>query len=280
MVAVPAFRVFRGPDGLADTFGPTVLAFGKFDGVHLGHRALLERAAAAGRRLGLPHGAATFERHPYAFLRGGPVPPVLTGLGEKLRLFREAGACFVVLFPADASVLGVPAEGFARDVLRSRMNVRLVVVGANFRFGRGGAGGVVTLRRLTATTGLDGVEVGMTTAGGEAISATRIRSRLGVGDVGGAEEMLGRPHEVLGRTNARDGRTATVLVPVTRAVPAAGRYSGSVASGRLGEERKPALVTVHTPDDGPHRLQLEVPSGAPDHGPVRVLFGSRSSCGS
>jgi len=135
------FRVFRGADGVAEAFGATVVAFGKFDGVHIGHRALLDRAAAAAGRLGLPHGALSFERHPYAYLRNGQVPPVLTSLGERLRLLRQAGVDFVVLIPTDATVLGVPAEEFARDVLHARMGVRLVVVGENFRFGQGGTGG-------------------------------------------------------------------------------------------------------------------------------------------
>ena len=204
-----SFRVFRGTDGLEAAFGPSVVAFGKFDGVHLGHRALLDRAAAAGRRLGLPHGAVTFERHPHAHLRGGHVPPMLTGLGDKLRLLCEAGAQFVVLFPTDATVLGLSAEDFARDVLRDRMGVRLVVVGDNFRFGRGGSGGIVTLRRLVSITGMDGVEIGMISVGGEVASATRIREHLARGDVARAAELLGRPFEVLGRLD--DGRsTASV----------------------------------------------------------------------
>ena len=155
------FRVFREADGVAELLGATVVAFGKFDGVHRGHRALLDRALAAGRRMSLATGAVTFERHPHAHLRDGRVPPALTGLADRLRLLRDAGAAFVVLLPTDATVLGLAAEDFAREVLRDRMAVRLVVVGENFRFGRGGAGDIGTLRRLVSVTGLDGVELGM-----------------------------------------------------------------------------------------------------------------------
>ena len=79
------------------------------------------------------------------------MPPALTGLADRLRLLRDAGAAFVVLFPTDATVLGLAAEDFAREVLRDRMGVRLVVVGENFRFGRGGAGDIGTLRRLVSS---------------------------------------------------------------------------------------------------------------------------------
>jgi riboflavin kinase/FMN adenylyltransferase len=178
------FRVFRGDEGVAELFGASVVAFGKFDGVHRGHRALLDRALASGRRLGLPVGAVTFERHPHAYLRGGRLPPALTGLGDRLRLLRDAGVAFVVLLPTDATVLGLAAEDFARQVLRARMRIRLVVVGENFRFGRGGAGDAGTLRRLVSTTGLDAVELAMASVDGEVVSATRIREHLAHGDVG------------------------------------------------------------------------------------------------
>ena len=268
-----SFRVFRGADGVEAAFGPSVVAFGKFDGVHLGHRALLERAAAAGRRLGLPHGAVTFERHPYAHLRDGHVPPMLTGLADKLRLLCEAGAHFVVLFPTDATVLS--AEDFARDVLRDRMGVRLVVVGDNFRFGQGGRGGIRTLRRLVSVTGMDGVEIGMISIGGEVASATRIREHLARGDVTRAAELLGRPYEVFGRLDD-SWSPAGVVVAAARAVPALGRYRGSIASRGSTTGRNNALITVGESHGGPHRLEVAwhadaAPDRVQGHG-VRILF--------
>jgi FAD synthase len=270
-----SFRVFRGADGVKAALGPSVVAFGKFDGVHLGHRALLEHAAAAGRRLGLPHGAATFERHPHAHLRPGHVPPMLIGLSDKLRLLCDAGAQFVVLFPTDATVLGLSAEEFARDVLRDRMGVRLVVVGNNFRFGRGGRGGIGTLRRLAPVTGMDGVEIGMISIGGEVASATRIREHLARGDVARAAELLGRPYEVLGRLEDT-GSSPRVVVSAARAVPAAGRYRGSTVSRRSTTGRSNALITVDESAGGPHRLEVAWPEdGAPrraESRAVRILF--------
>jgi riboflavin kinase / FMN adenylyltransferase len=253
---------------VAAALGPNVVAFGKFDGVHLGHRALLDRAAGAARRLGLPYGVVTFERHPYAYLRRGPVPPALTGLGERLRLFGAAGVHFVVLLPADASVLDMPAETFGADVLHTRMDTRVVVVGRNFRFGHRGAGGVLTLRELSSLTGMDGVEVGMVEVADGPVSATRIRSCLARGEVELASVLLGRPFEVLGRLRILGPTAASLAVPVIRAVPAPGRYFGwfrhsdGAAAAASIEVAGPAggrhRITVHREDAGfggdrPHR---------------------------
>jgi hypothetical protein len=268
------FRVFRGPNGVAEALGASVVAFGKFDGVHRGHRALLDRALAAGRRLGLPAGAATFERHPHAYLRADRVPPALTSLADRLRLLRDAGAAFVVVLPTNATVLGLSAEDFARNVLRDRMGVRLVVVGDNFRFGRGGSGDVATLRRLVSVTGLDGVEIGMETVDGEVASATGIRTHLARGEVGRAAELLGRPYEVLGRLDG--GSPAVVWAGAARAVPAPGRYQASVRSGRWASRGTAALVTVCGVSGGRHRLEVERRNGeapvAPSGRAVRVAF--------
>jgi hypothetical protein len=273
------FRVFRGPDGVAELLGPTVVAFGKFDGVHRGHRALLDRALAAGRRMGLPTGVVTFERHPHAYLRGGRVPPALTGLADRLRLLRDAGAAFVVLFPTDATVLGLAAEDFAREILRDRMGVRLVVVGENFRFGRGGTGDVGTLRRLVSVTGLDAVELGMASVDGEVVSATRIREHLARGDVGRAGDLLGRPYDVVGRP-AGSAPPCLVRIAPTRAVPAPGRYRASIGPFRPGDRRTTAVVALHTSGEGQHCLGVERPeAGEPDGAAgrgVRVVFEGRA----
>ena len=268
------FRVFRGPDGVAEALGATVVAFGKFDGVHRGHRALLDRALAAGRRLGLPAGAVTFERHPHTYLRSDRVPPALTGLADRLRLLRDAGAAFVVLLPTDATVLGRSAEDFARHVLRAKMGVRLVVVGKNFRFGRGGAGDVTTLRRLVSVTGLDGVEIEMASVDGEVASATGIRTCLARGDVGRAAKLLGRPYDVLARLDG--GSPAVGWVGATRAVPAPGCYRASVRPARWASGGTNALVRVCGPSGERHRLVVESLDGtapvAPLDRAVRVVF--------
>ena len=154
-----------------------------------------------------------------------------------------------MLFPTDATVLGLAAEDFAREVLRDRLGVRLVVVGENFRFGRGGAGDIGTLRRLVSVTGLDGVELGMVSVDGELVSATRIREYLARGDVSRAGDLLGRPYDVVGCL-VDTAPTCLVRISPARAVPAPGRYRASIGPFRPVGRRTTAVVAVNVSKDG------------------------------
>jgi riboflavin kinase/FMN adenylyltransferase len=247
--------------------GATVVAFGKFDGVHRGHRALLDRALGAGRRIGLPTGAVTFARHPHAYL-SGETPPALSGLADRLRLLRDAGAAFVVLLPTDATVLGLAAEDFAREVLRDRMGVRLVVVGGNFRFGRGGAGDVATLRRLVSVTGLDGVKLGMVSVGGRGGVGDPDPRALGTGrrrpGRGPARPAVRRP----GRLVSAAARCLIRIAP-TLAVPAPRRYRASIEPFRPKDHRTTAVVAVRPSGDGAHCVEVD----RPESGLTRVAGG-------
>lgn len=273
------FRVLRGADGVAGALGPNVVAFGKFDGLHLGHRALLVRAAEASERLGLPYGVVTFERHPNAYLRRDLVPPVLTSLGEKLRLLCEAGVQFVVLLPANASVLSISAAQFVRDVLRAQIGVRVVVVGANFRFDHRGSG-VLTLTQLSSVEDLDGVEVGTVEVAGGPVSATRIRASLAQGDVQLARELLGRPYDVRGVIRSLDPSLAWLVVTAARVVPAPGKYAGSF---RLHTQSRAvnAIVEVISLGDTAHGLTVHCSdralAGERPSGLGRVVFNRRLS---
>ena len=192
-----------------------------------------------------------------------------------------------MLLPTDATVLGLAAEDFAREVLRDRMGVRLVVVGENFRFGRGGAGDIGTLRRLVSVTGLDGVELGMVSVGGELVSATRIREHLACGDVDRAGDLLGRPYDVVGRLadTAPPGLiriSPARAVPAPRALPSVGRgrsgrgdVSGQLRSSRsTGSEEGQHCVEMQQPErrcterDGRPRR----PRGVRGQGLMRVLW--------
>lgn len=202
----------------------------------------------------MPYGAVIFERHPDLYLRRGPVPPALTSLGEKLRLICDTGARFAVLLPADASVLSVPAERFVHDVLNTKMGVRLVVVGANFRFGHGGRGNVLTFRQLASAEGLDDVEVGMVEVAGGPVSATRIRASLRHGDVELAGKLLGRPYEIAGAIRPAGPASVSVAVPATRAVPSGGTYLGSF----WARSHPKTVVIVEVGASGSHSGRLTV----------------------
>ena len=210
------------------------MTIGAYDGVHLGHRALLrdlsERAAADG----LSTVVVTFDRHPASVVRPDSAPKQLTSLEQKLELLAECGIDRTLVVPFDEVRADETAEEFVQEILVDQLGARLVVVGEDFHFGHGRKGNVELLRRLGADHGFEVVGVGLTDDGSEPVSSTRIRGLIAAGDVAGAARLLGRPHEVRGPVVRGDGRggpelgfpTANVAVDDDIALPADGIYAG------------------------------------------------------
>jgi riboflavin kinase/FMN adenylyltransferase len=210
------------------------VTIGAYDGVHLGHRALLrdlsERAAAEG----LSTVVVTFDRHPASVVRPDSAPKQLTSLEQKLELLAECGIGRTLVVPFDEVRADETAEEFVQEILVDQLGARLVVVGEDFHFGHGRKGNVELLRRLGAEHGFEVVGVGLTDEGSEPVSSTRIRGLIAEGDVAGAALLLGRPHEVRGPVVRGDGRggpelgfpTANVAVDDDIALPADGIYAG------------------------------------------------------
>jgi riboflavin kinase/FMN adenylyltransferase len=224
-------------DGLAAVpaeLGPTVVTVGMFDGVHRGHRVLLDRVAAEAAARGLPAGAVTFDRHPLEVLRPGSQPPLLTTLDRKVALLGEAGMDFVLVLAFTQELSMVTAEAFATGMLLDGLHARAVVVGENFRFGHKAAGDAALLAALGGPLGVEVVAVALRADGGEPLSSTRIRTELARGDVRAAARLLGRPYAVDGVVVEGDGRggrllgvpTANLAVAPGIAVPANGIYAG------------------------------------------------------
>jgi len=240
-------------DGLAAVppgHGPSVVTVGMFDGVHRGHRALLDRVAAEAAARGLPAGAVTFDRHPLEVLRPDARPPLLTTLDRKIDLLGAAGMDFVLVLPFTEELSQVTAEAFAGEVLLDGVGARAIVVGENFRFGHKAAGDPALLAELGRPRGVEVVAVPLHAGGGEAVSSTRIRAELARGDVRAAAACLGRAYAVEGvvvRGDGRGGRqlgipTANLDVAGDLALPANGVYAGY-----LTEERgtpRPAATSV------------------------------------
>jgi riboflavin kinase / FMN adenylyltransferase len=246
----------RRYDGLAAVpadHGPSVVTVGMFDGVHRGHRALLDRVAAEAAARGLPAGAVTFDRHPLEVLRPDARPPLLTTLDRKVALLGEAGMDFVLVLAFTEALSQVTAEAFAHEVLLDGVGARAIVVGENFRFGHKAAGDPALLAELGRARGVDVVAVPLHADGGEPVSSTRIRVALAGGDVRAAAALLGRFHAVEGTVVRGDGRggrelgipTANLAVAGDLALPANGVYAG-----HLGEDAgaahlaRPAAVSV------------------------------------
>jgi riboflavin kinase/FMN adenylyltransferase len=219
---------------------PRAVAIGTFDGVHLGHRAVVRAAVDAGLRSTV----VTFDPHPRVVL-GKPVE-LLATLQRRLELLAECGVDDVLVVPFTPELAALDAEAFARAHLLA-IGARVVVAGSGFRFGRGREGDLVLLERL-------GVET-RTVPIVEGISSTRIRDLVRFGDVEHAAELLGRPVEVEGEVVGGDQRgaglgfpTANLATPPSLLVPANGIYAGAA-----GDERAAISIGVNPHFQGSER---------------------------
>ena len=212
----------------------TAVTIGAYDGVHLGHRALLADLVARARAAGLSPVVVTFDRHPASVVRPESAPPLLTDLDQKLELLAECGIERTLVVPFDRARADESAEDFVRAVLVETLEAKLVIVGEDFHFGHRRRGNVALLRELGQEHGFEVVGVRLTGEDLAPVSSTRIRSLVAAGDVVDAAALLGRPHEVRGPVVHGDGRgaselgfpTANLEVSTDIALPADGIYAG------------------------------------------------------
>lgn len=193
------FRLFRDLHGGCLCPQGSVVCIGAFDGLHLGHRALLRRAAARARELGLPAVAVSFEPLPREFFAGADKPPRLMLARAKVEGLREAGMEMAGLLRFDARLAATEAEVFVRDLLATRLRAREVWVGPEFRFGKGRAGDLATLQRCGRELGFAADAIAPVSLEGERVSSTRVRAALAAGAFDAAARLLGRPYAIGGR---------------------------------------------------------------------------------
>jgi riboflavin kinase/FMN adenylyltransferase len=210
-----------------------VATIGAFDGVHLGHRRLIERVRGTAQELSCPAAVVTFDRHPATVVRPESAPPLLTDLDRKLELLAQTGLDVALVVHFDEDRARDAAEEFVREVLVGCLAVRAVVVGHDFHFGYKRAGDVPLLQAMGAELDFDVTGVHLYTGAGEAVSSTRIRGLLMEGRVADAAQLLTRPHQVRGPVIRGDGRgrqlgfpTANVQVAGEICLPNDGVYAG------------------------------------------------------
>lgn len=196
--------------------GGTVVLVGNFDGVHLGHRRLVEAAARRAAALRAQLVAVTFEPHPLAIVAPHRAPPRLTTGDEKLDLLEACGVEAAIVLRADAELIGTPAEAFLEQLVE-RCRPRAIVEGPSFNFGRGRAGSVQTLRELAGRHGFE-VEVVPELhcdelADRPTVSSSAIRAALAEGLVERAAAMLGRPYRIAGVVGHGEHRGAELGFP-------------------------------------------------------------------
>lgn len=206
-------RVIRGLHNLRPADRGSVATIGNFDGVHLGHRAVFRRLLAKGRALGLPATVITFEPQAMEYFAPDAAPARLTRLREKLGALAECGIERVMLLEFGAKLAGLGAEDFVRELLVDGLGVRHLLVGDDFRFGRGREGDYGLLERMGGAHGFEVEDLYTITHGTERVSSTRIREALSRGDLDLARHLLGRPYRICGRIGHGDKRGRTIGFP-------------------------------------------------------------------
>ncbi|MFZ5636721.1 MAG: bifunctional riboflavin kinase/FAD synthetase [Pseudomonadota bacterium] len=192
-------RLFRDLDGGPLCPNGSVVCIGAFDGLHLGHRALVTRAVERARALALPAVALSFEPLPREFFAGAVAPPRLQLPRTKLAGFRALGVDLVGLLRFNAAFAAMTPEAFVERLLVERMGAREVWVGPDFRFGRGRAGHLELLQRMGAPHGFAADTIAPVALDGQPVSSTRIRAALQAGDFATATRLLGAPYAIAGR---------------------------------------------------------------------------------
>jgi riboflavin kinase / FMN adenylyltransferase len=231
--------------------GRCALTIGNFDGVHRGHRALIDRVIAKAREAELTSCVLTFEPHPREFFAGDAAPARLTRLRDKLELMAQAGVEHVPVARFDSRFAALPAERFIADILVRGLGTRWLLVGRDFRFGAKRAGDFATLQdHGLAVEAMPDVQFE-----GKRVSSSAVRAALKAGDLRGAERLLGHPYTISGRVahGAKLGRGLgfpTANIVLRRPPPIAGIFVVEV--DRLGRGvasvgRRPTINPVAIP---------------------------------
>jgi len=248
-------QIVRDTSACPDVGRGSAVTIGAYDGLHLGHRAVIAEVRREAESRGLASAVVTFDRHPAAVVRPETAPKLLCDLDQKLELLESTGIDLVVVITFDEQRAAETAEEFVQEVLVDCLRARTVIVGADFHFGKARGGNVALLNQLGPELGFDVhgmalVDVdGQPAAGQQRVSSTAIRRALAEGDVEAAAEMLGRPHEVRGLVHHGDKRgrelgfpTANVSVPGSILLPADGIYAGWLR--REGGEVLPTAISL------------------------------------
>jgi len=243
MERVTDLRKWKGPKS------EVIATLGNFDGMHLGHQALVERLLEWRDVLRLPTLVVSFDPHPAALLRPHEPRRELVPLPDRLSLLERLGIDVVVVLRFDNHLRGMDAEEFFREILVQRLKVRHLVLGPDSRFGRDRAGGFELCSRLGPACEVSCDEIEPLEVDGQVVSSTRIRDLVAAGQVGGLPELLGRYYRLRGEVRKGAGRGATLGFPTANVDPGpALKPADGVYAGRLWAEGilRPAAISVGT----------------------------------
>jgi len=191
-------KVYRSLDEIPAGFGPSVATIGNFDGVHCGHRKILELAKRLARQHGWRTATLTFDPHPLQVVAPERAPRLMTSIEQRREVLQRVGVDAMVVLPFTTEFSKQSPEEFVEQVLVQGLRCSCVVVGENFRFGHRHAGDIDTLERLGRRFGFATEAVGPLRMGGQTVSSSRIRAAVAAGHSDVARRLLGRPFELAG----------------------------------------------------------------------------------
>ncbi len=192
-------KLIRGLHNIRPEHRGSVVTIGNFDGIHRGHQAVIRQLHALARRHDAPTTVFTFDPLPGEYFQGDKAPARLTTLREKFIQFDRLGVDQMLSVAFDARFAAITAQQFIDEILVNGLEAQAVVVGDDFRFGKGREGDFEMLRRAGARHGFEVLDTATVTEDGERISSTRIRQALAAGDLALAAALLGRPYSMSGR---------------------------------------------------------------------------------
>lgn len=239
---LPQPLVFGSP-ACTPPLARSAITVGNFDGVHLGHAAIVQRLRAVADVLGVPAVALTFDPHPASIVRPASAPVPLTTPARRAELLLKLGLDAVLVQPADTALLSLPADEFYREILRGRLGGVAYAEGEDFRFGVGRAGDVETLARLAASDGASVDVVSPVVVDGEPVSSSRLRKLIASGDVATAAAIATAPYRLRGIVieGVKRGRTlgfpTANLGAVATLLPAQGVYAARASLVENGLNR-------------------------------------------
>jgi riboflavin kinase/FMN adenylyltransferase len=227
--------------------GRCALTIGNFDGVHRGHRALIERVTARARELAVSSCVLTFEPHPREFFSGEAAGERLTRLRDKLELIESAGVDRVHIAKFDRGFAALSAQRFIDEVLVRGLAAQWLLVGRDFRFGAGRQGDYAALQACGAQRGFEVQAMPDVLFEGERVSSSAVRALLRSGEIGAAERLLGHPYTIRGRVahGAKLGRSLgfpTANIPLRRPPPLSGIFVVEVTGLAAGP--KPGVASI------------------------------------
>jgi riboflavin kinase/FMN adenylyltransferase len=206
-------ELIRGIHNLRSRHRGCAATIGNFDGVHLGHQAVLGQLSERAVALHLPVTVITFEPQPREYFTPERVPPRLTRLREKVEVLRRFGVDRVLCLRFGDYLAGLPPQDFIRIILLEGLEAKYLVVGDDFRFGKYRTGNFALLERAGAAHGFPVVNMHTFNVDGARVSSTRVREALEAGDLASAEKLLGRPYRMSGRVAHGDKRGRTIGFP-------------------------------------------------------------------